>query len=114
MAEPYPMPSASQIHPASMLSTVPNNGREKRQWQTRLPFVSSLLPAPHQDSDETLSREMSATRDPTWWKINLFRGMANDLKRRAPYYWSDWKDAWDYRVVPATVYMYFTKQVLPT
>ncbi|KAL8759669.1 MAG: hypothetical protein Q9199_000630 [Rusavskia elegans] len=99
------MPSASQIHPASMSSTVPNNGREKRQWQTRLPFVSSLLLAPHQDSDETLSREMSATRDPTWWKIILFRGMANDLKRRAPYYWSDWKDARDYRVVPATVYI---------
>ncbi|KAK8035368.1 Anion exchange family protein [Apiospora rasikravindrae] len=42
-----------------------------------------------------------------WWKIHLFRGMVNDLRRRAPYYWSDWRDAWDYRVVPATVYMYF-------
>lgn len=44
-----------------------------------------------------------------WWKIHLFRGMINDLRRRAPYYWSDWRDAWDYRVVPATVYMYFAK-----
>lgn len=35
--------------------------------------------------------------------------MVNDVKRRAPYYWSDWTDAWDYRVVPATVYMYFAK-----
>ncbi|KAK6079422.1 anion exchange protein 4 protein [Seiridium cupressi] len=42
-----------------------------------------------------------------WWKIHLFRGMINDIRRRAPYYWSDWVDAWDYRVVPATVYMYF-------
>ena len=25
---------------------------------------------------------------------------------------SDWTDAWDYRVVPATVYMYFAKYVL--
>ncbi|KAK8111860.1 Anion exchange family protein [Apiospora kogelbergensis] len=33
--------------------------------------------------------------------------MINDVRRRAPYYWSDWRDAWDYRVVPATVYMYF-------
>ena len=33
----------------------------------------------------------------------------NDLKRRAPYFLSDWTDAWDYRVVPATVYMYFAK-----
>ena len=44
-----------------------------------------------------------------WWRIRLFRGMINDVKRRAPYYWSDWTDAWDYRVVPATVYMYFAK-----
>jgi hypothetical protein len=44
-----------------------------------------------------------------WWHVHLFRGMVNDVKRRAPYYWSDWTDAWDYRVVPATIYMYFAK-----
>jgi boron transporter len=44
-----------------------------------------------------------------WWKIKYFRGMINDIKRRAPFYVSDWTDAWDYRVVPATVYMYFAK-----
>ncbi|KAL9606752.1 MAG: hypothetical protein Q9179_000108 [Wetmoreana sp. 5 TL-2023] len=38
--------------------------------------------------------------------------MIDDVRRRAPYYWSDWKDAWDYRVVPATVYMYFAN-ILP-
>ena len=46
-----------------------------------------------------------------WYKIHLFRGMIQDIKRRAPFYWSDWTDAWDYRVVPATVYMYFAKWV---
>ncbi|KAI1819053.1 HCO3 transporter family-domain-containing protein [Xylaria intraflava] len=49
---------------------------------------------------------------PAWWKIHLFHGMANDIRRRAPYYWSDWIDAWDYRVIPATVYMYFAN-ILP-
>lgn len=44
-----------------------------------------------------------------WWQVQLFRGMINDLRRRVPYYVSDWVDAWDYRVVPATVYMYFAK-----
>lgn len=39
----------------------------------------------------------------------MFRGMIDDARRRAPFYWSDWRDAWDYRVVPATVYMYFAK-----
>ncbi|KAH7264147.1 HCO3 transporter family-domain-containing protein [Fusarium solani] len=47
-----------------------------------------------------------------WWKIHLFRGMTNDIRRRLPYYVSDWVDAWDYRVVPATVYMYFAN-ILP-
>ncbi|RTE73663.1 hypothetical protein BHE90_011905 [Fusarium euwallaceae] len=47
-----------------------------------------------------------------WWKIHLSRGMANDIRRRLPYYVSDWVDAWDYRVVPATVYMYFAN-ILP-
>jgi boron transporter len=37
--------------------------------------------------------------------------MINDVRRRLPFYWSDWRDAWDYRVVPATVYMYFAKYV---
>lgn len=44
-----------------------------------------------------------------WWRVHLFRGMLNDVRRRAPFYLSDWTDAWDYRVVPATVYMYFAK-----
>lgn len=39
--------------------------------------------------------------------------MVNDVKRRAPFYASDWVDAWDYRVVPATVYMYFAKYLPP-
>ncbi|KAK0728353.1 putative chloride-bicarbonate anion exchanger AE2 [Lasiosphaeria miniovina] len=51
-------------------------------------------------------------RAPKWWKIRLFRGMVNDIRRRAPFYLSDWTDAWDYRVVPATVYMYFAN-ILP-
>lgn len=50
---------------------------------------------------------------PKWWRIRLFRGMIQDVKRRAPFYWSDWTDAWDYRIVPATVYMYFAKYVVP-
>lgn len=59
-------------------------------------------PAPHSHSGST-------SHDPKWWKIRLFQGMINDIRRRAPYYWSDWRDALDYRVVPATVYMYFAK-----
>ncbi|KAI1215074.1 HCO3 transporter family-domain-containing protein [Annulohypoxylon truncatum] len=61
----------------------------------------------------TEQRRRGASQEPDgWWKIRLFRGMVNDLRRRAPYYWSDWRDAWDYRVVPSTVYMYFAN-ILP-
>lgn len=34
-------------------------------------------------------------------------GIYRDLKGRLPYYLSDWTDSWNYRVVPATIYMYF-------
>ncbi|KAI0471925.1 HCO3 transporter family-domain-containing protein [Xylariaceae sp. FL0804] len=53
------------------------------------------------------SKVKKAKKEARWWKIHLFRGMVNDVRRRAPYFWSDWADAWDYRVVPSTVYMYF-------
>ncbi|KAJ0424171.1 HCO3 transporter family-domain-containing protein [Aspergillus carlsbadensis] len=53
-----------------------------------------------------------STSEAKWWRIRFFRGMIDDVKRRAPYYWSDWADAWDYRVVPATIYMYFAN-ILP-
>ena len=60
-----------------------------------------------------LPGNMSRQREPTWWRIKWFQGMMNDIKRRAPFYMSDWIDAWDYRVVPATVYVYATKYVRP-
>ncbi|KAI1498207.1 HCO3 transporter family-domain-containing protein [Biscogniauxia marginata] len=59
------------------------------------------------DTRASTASASTRTSSPRWWKIHLFRGMVNDVRRRAPYYWSDWRDAWDYRVVPSTVYMYF-------
>ena len=91
-------------------------GPTKKPWQTRRrsSFKSNKSQGPDPE-EERLSREtsrrttQSTKRTPKWCKIRLFRGMIGDVKRRAPYYWSDWTDAWDYRVVPATVYMYFAK-----
>ncbi|KAH6892255.1 HCO3 transporter family-domain-containing protein [Thelonectria olida] len=64
------------------------------------------------DSPPRAQPEEKPRKKDAWWKIHLFRGMINDIRRRAPYYVSDWRDAWDYRVVPATVYMYFAN-ILP-
>ncbi|KAK6951926.1 hypothetical protein Daesc_006451 [Daldinia eschscholtzii] len=65
------------------------------------------------DDDATATEQRSEyPATDSWWKIHLFRGMVNDVRRRVPYYWSDWRDAWDYRVVPSTIYMYFAN-ILP-
>lgn len=68
----------------------------------------SHLERPASNSEQ---QHVTAKRE-QWWKIHLFRGIVKDIRRRAPFYGSDWRDAWDYRVVPATVYMYFAKSVL--
>lgn len=36
------------------------------------------------------------------------QGIISDLRNRLPYYVSDWTDALNYRVIPSTVYMFFT------
>jgi hypothetical protein len=36
-------------------------------------------------------------------------GIINDVRRRLPYYSSDWKDSWNYHILPATAYMCFAK-----
>lgn len=38
--------------------------------------------------------------------------MRNDIRARAPWYWSDWMDAWNYRVIPSTWFIFFAN-VLP-
>ncbi|EJU03338.1 hypothetical protein DACRYDRAFT_50254 [Dacryopinax primogenitus] len=64
------------------------------------------------ESCSTLGREtLSRTPRTRWWGY-IGRGMYRDLKARAPYYWSDWRDAWNYRVIPATTMIFFSN-VLP-
>ncbi|KAJ7043835.1 HCO3 transporter family-domain-containing protein [Mycena alexandri] len=46
------------------------------------------------------------------WIRSLGSGVVNDIKSRAPFYLSDWTDAWNYRVIPATALIFFAN-VLP-
>jgi hypothetical protein len=39
----------------------------------------------------------------------LGAGIIVDIRARAPWYLSDWTDAWNYRVVPATALIFFAK-----
>lgn len=94
---------------------------QKKAWQhAHRPSFNSSHSRPDPEEIQHLSHHISREttrsshrRTPKWYKIRWFKGMIGDIKRRAPYYWSDWKDAWDYRVVPATVYMYFAKYGTP-
>jgi hypothetical protein len=99
------------LHPGSAAESRTSDGSRRRvkHWASNF----SRRSGHRQRLDYTPSRGTTTSskppRAPKWWKIRPFRGMINDVRRRAPYYWTDWKDAWDYRVVPATVYMYFAK-----
>lgn len=86
---------------------------EHKPWTNTNPRHSSSSFHPPNEAARVPTRGSGGTvKKAKWWHIQLGRGMKDDLKRRAPYYWSDWVDAWDYRVVPATIYCYFAKCVL--
>ena len=113
----------TSIRPGGLSRRASSHHSSKKPWQQnqlhrRPSFRSSTSKSRVQndpEEEQRLSRQASRgstrskRRTPKWWKIRLFRGMIDDVKRRAPFYLSDWTDAWDYRVVPATVYMYFAK-----
>ena len=42
-------------------------------------------------------------------RVKIGAGIVRDIRARAPWYWSDWKDAWNYRVLPATALVFFAK-----
>jgi hypothetical protein len=114
-SRPFTVPGNPRMHLNHQTSSAARS--PKKPWQSRcLPsFRSSKSQTRRDPKTDRLSRDTSRQstasqrRTPKWWKIRLFRGMIDDVKRRLPYYWSDWRDAWDYRVIPATVYMYFAK-----
>jgi hypothetical protein len=63
---------------------------------------NSHIAGRRKDKDE---ENMSGKRKQAWyirWIKGWGSGMRNDIRNRLPYYWSDWTDAWNYRVVPAT------------
>ncbi|USP80751.1 hypothetical protein yc1106_08025 [Curvularia clavata] len=108
---PFPGPPKFQSHGLAMNDPAPESrSSEMRERPSR---DNGAANQGHLSRTQTnASRKPASTKKTAWWKTSLFSGMINDVRRRAPFYWSDWKDAWDYRVVPATVYMYFAN-ILP-
>ena len=94
----------SHLAPSRTNASLPSSRRNRLAIDAEDPVAFSRVGTNHSDYHG------SSTSTPAkWWKVHLFRGMIQDIKRRAPYYWSDWTDAWDYRVVPATVYILQSK-----
>lgn len=63
--------------------------------------------------DEVTSKKYLGRRAFQRLRVKPFRGIVNDLRARLPYYASDWTDAWNYRVVPATAFTFCTKCAFP-
>lgn len=117
----FSLPGTPNMHSTAPAERTPSWQSQRRNTlrSSRLSMASSrhsAMPpaqeAPREESRRRPSTAASAQSQRKWWRIRFFRGMYQDVKRRAPYYWSDWTDAWDYRIVPATVYMYFAKYEL--
>jgi hypothetical protein len=66
----------------------------------------------YQDVSAEASVTIRATPSQTGrfaWFGKLGGGIMLDIRARAPWYISDWTDAWNYRVVPATALIFFAK-----
>ncbi|KAG6337181.1 hypothetical protein ID866_1895 [Astraeus odoratus] len=59
----------------------------------------------------TLRNAVTKSRTPPFIR-RLGAGIIQDIRARAPWYFRDWTDAWNYRVVPATALIFFSN-VLP-
>ncbi|KAG1834170.1 HCO3 transporter family-domain-containing protein [Suillus variegatus] len=60
----------------------------------------------------TLLQDAATTRRTLSLVPKLGAGIISDIRARAPWYFSDWTDAWNYRVIPATALIFFAN-VLP-
>ena len=119
----YPCPMADEKFFAPSSSQTPSLEAGGPQ------LSSTMLANTHDDKlpppgevEETHIASSSATyasattpRSPTrlhlqgFLRVKVGAGILRDIRARAPWYWSDWKDAWNYRVLPATALVFFAK-----
>ncbi|KAJ3556952.1 hypothetical protein NM688_g1745 [Phlebia brevispora] len=79
--------------------------------------AASKVREPLEDSrspSATLQINVSRRRNVLRWlkSVRIGSGILHDIRSRTPYYLSDWTDAWNYRVIPAIVLIFFAN-VLP-
>ncbi|KAH9950623.1 anion exchanging protein [Amylocystis lapponica] len=96
------MPDDSKLRPRATI-----HSPEAKDKQP--PLESSPM---SQSPTATIRTSNSSVLPPWLRRIPLGSGIIHDIRSRAPYYVSDWTDAWNYRVVPAIVLIFFAN-VLP-
>lgn len=78
-----------------------HNNNDKLDWKSRVK-ISVLNSNSKKNNNKHDKYYVKRKRIP-----KLFMGIWLDLKDRLPWYWSDWKDSWDYRVIPSVIETYF-------
>ncbi|KAH8989556.1 anion exchanging protein [Lactarius akahatsu] len=101
--------------PTILSTTAPSSrgggGEEKSATNSSASATyTSARPTSHRH--HSASRTAIVSRLRTWLPVNVGAGIVRDIRARAPWYWSDWTDAWNYRVLPATALILFAN-VLP-
>ncbi|OCF31759.1 anion transporter [Kwoniella heveanensis BCC8398] len=106
VSRPRPLPPTNPPEPPLTLlhpTTSPVN-----QSLYRSTSEGNVLPSHRafREEDDEVEHDSSRLRSQgngaKWWKIKVGSGMYKDVRNRIPFYWSDWTDAWNYRVIPST------------
>ncbi|KDQ62175.1 hypothetical protein JAAARDRAFT_121950 [Jaapia argillacea MUCL 33604] len=101
-------PDPTVVVPSGSASTPPTKWNEKVSASRNISSPPSAAPS---SSSVHQPERLSAPRRPPRF-FGLGAGIIQDIHARLPWYWSDWKDAYNYRVIPAIVLIFFSN-VLP-
>lgn len=99
--------------PLSNTNNVEMDLRPSERHHTTLATQDKAAKEKEQASAATLTtRTTTPTRLKRYsWLRRVGSGIILDIRSRGPWYFRDWTDAWNYRVVPATALIFFAKSV---
>ncbi|KAH9029042.1 hypothetical protein EDB84DRAFT_1588842 [Lactarius hengduanensis] len=103
-------PDPPTILPTTAPSSRGGGGEEKSATNSASATYTSARPTSHRH--RSASRTAIVSRLRTWLPVNVGAGIVRDYVLSRSVYWSDWTDAWNYRVLPATALILFAN-VLP-
>src|SRR6266702_4507384 len=99
-----------QEHPA-VLPTTAAGERGGGEEKSATSSSASVTARPTSHEHHRASRTAIVSHLRSWLPVNVGAGILRDIRARAPWYWSDWPAAWNYRVLPATALILFAKWV---